>query len=231
MTIFKAIADVPVESFKAVQATKTISSSSDSSNKAVPSGSSGSSARLGDRSYNVTRQLSSSNDFNKAQTFPITQNSVSVEPGSLMRELSAPPGYNAEDESEDELEADLDVAELPGEPINEDFLTRSSSDTNLESIIRDRQTPVSGDDQFSEIISGTRTGLKYVGNAVRGAQIGLSKSVNRLTLEGLKAPFVSLSLVAYGFHNVPKLWGDDVRPLDRITGTGSGLKAAGKVSQ
>lgn len=228
MTIFKAIADVPVESFKAVKATKTASTSSDFIDKAVPSGSS---ARLGDWSYDATRQLSSSNDINKAQTIPITQNTVSVEPGFLMREMSATTGYSAEDESEDELEADLDVAELPGEPIHEDFLTRSSSDTNLESIVRDRRTPTSDNDQFSVMISGTRTGFKYVGNAVRGAQVGLSKSVNRLTLEGLKAPFVSLSLVAYGFHNAPKLWGDDVRPLDRITGTGSGLKAAGKVSQ
>lgn len=37
----------------------------------------------------------------------------------------------------------------------------------------------------------------------------------------------SLSL-AQGFHNAPKLYGDDVRPTQKITGFGSGLKAAGK---
>lgn len=37
----------------------------------------------------------------------------------------------------------------------------------------------------------------------------------------------TLSL-AQGFHNAPKLYGDDVRPTQKITGFGSGLKAAGK---
>lgn len=34
--------------------------------------------------------------------------------------------------------------------------------------------------------------------------------------------------LAQGFHNAPKLYGDDVRPTQKITGFGSGLKAAGK---
>lgn len=34
--------------------------------------------------------------------------------------------------------------------------------------------------------------------------------------------------LAQGFHNAPKLYGDDVRPAQKITGFGSGLKAAGK---
>jgi hypothetical protein len=37
--------------------------------------------------------------------------------------------------------------------------------------------------------------------------------------------------LARGFHNAPKLYGDDtVRPQERVTDLQSGLKAAGKVS-
>ena len=224
MTIFKAIADVPLESYKAVQASKTASTSSNLNEKA---GSSGSSARVSDRPIHAVKQLSSSSDIRKAQALPIVHGTGSTGSGSLVSETTVPTGYNVGEESENELEEDLDVAELPGEPIHEDFLTRSSSDTNLASM----QTFTSDNDQSIVGPSNTRAGLRHVGNAVKGTGVGLSKSVSRLTLEGCKAPLESLSLVAYGFHNAPKLWGDDVRPLDRITGAGSGLKAAGKVSQ
>jgi hypothetical protein len=37
--------------------------------------------------------------------------------------------------------------------------------------------------------------------------------------------------VARGFHNLPKMYGDDtVRPLEKVTDVQSGLQAAGKVS-
>jgi len=37
--------------------------------------------------------------------------------------------------------------------------------------------------------------------------------------------------LARGFHNAPKLYGDDtVRPQEKVTDLQSGLKAAGKVS-
>jgi hypothetical protein len=37
--------------------------------------------------------------------------------------------------------------------------------------------------------------------------------------------------LARGFHNAPKLYGDDtVRPQERVTDLQSGLKAAGKAS-
>jgi hypothetical protein len=38
--------------------------------------------------------------------------------------------------------------------------------------------------------------------------------------------------IARGFHNAPKLYGDDtVRPQAKVTDLQSGLKAAGKVSK
>lgn len=44
----------------------------------------------------------------------------------------------------------------------------------------------------------------------------------------LLAPMDFTLSLAQGFHNAPKLYGDEVRPTQRVTGFQSGLKAAGK---
>ena len=47
---------------------------------------------------------------------------------------------------------------------------------------------------------------------------------------GLKSPMDFTLGIARGFHNAPKLYGDEsVRPSEKITGIQSGLRAAGKV--
>jgi hypothetical protein len=46
----------------------------------------------------------------------------------------------------------------------------------------------------------------------------------------LKAPMDITHNVARGFHNLPKMYGDEtVRPLEKVTDVQSGLQAAGKV--
>jgi hypothetical protein len=48
---------------------------------------------------------------------------------------------------------------------------------------------------------------------------------------GLKSPMDFTLGLARGFHNAPKLYGDNtVRPQEKVTDFQSGLKAAGKVS-
>ena len=47
---------------------------------------------------------------------------------------------------------------------------------------------------------------------------------------GLKAPMDITHNMARGFHNLPKMYGDEtVRPLEKVTDVQSGLQAAGKV--
>lgn len=47
----------------------------------------------------------------------------------------------------------------------------------------------------------------------------------------LKAPMDITHNVARGFHNLPKMYGDEtVRPLEKVTDVQSGLHAAGKVT-
>jgi hypothetical protein len=57
-----------------------------------------------------------------------------------------------------------------------------------------------------------------------------AKGVARMTKATIRSPMTFTVAMAQGAHNLPKLYGDrTVRPQDRITGIGSGLKAAGKV--
>lgn len=78
--------------------------------------------------------------------------------------------------------------------------------------------------------SSSSSGWKTSGSVMRGAGVGASKSVGRLIGYSVKAPFDAFSSLSRGFHNAPKLYGDDtVRKQTKITGLGTGLKAAGKV--
>jgi len=60
--------------------------------------------------------------------------------------------------------------------------------------------------------------------------LGAGKGVSRIVGAGLRSPLDFTLSLARGFHNAPKLYGDEsVRQADRITGFQSGLRAAGKV--
>jgi len=59
--------------------------------------------------------------------------------------------------------------------------------------------------------------------------IGAGKGISRIVGAGMKSPMDFTLGIARGFHNAPKLYGDDtVRPQAKVTDFQSGLKAAGK---
>ena len=61
------------------------------------------------------------------------------------------------------------------------------------------------------------------------SMVDSGKGVSRIVCEGIKSPMDFTMALAKGFHNAPKLYGDEtVRKFDRITGVQSGFKAAGK---
>ncbi len=81
-------------------------------------------------------------------------------------------------------------------------------------------------------MSSTSRGLRVAGSAAKGAGVGLMKGSSKAILHAATTPFDVVAATARGLHNAPRLYGDDtVREQDRITGLGSGLKAAGKVMQ
>ena len=61
--------------------------------------------------------------------------------------------------------------------------------------------------------------------------VGAAKGVQRIVAAGMKSPMDFTLGIARGFHNAPKLYGDDtVRPSPNVTDFQSGIKAATKVS-
>ncbi|KAI4281366.1 MAG: hypothetical protein L6R35_005668, partial [Caloplaca aegaea] len=61
------------------------------------------------------------------------------------------------------------------------------------------------------------------------AAVGAGKGIGRIVGVGLKSPMDFTLSIARGFHNAPRLYGDEsVRHPDKVTGIRSGLKAAGK---
>lgn len=91
------------------------------------------------------------------------------------------------------------------------------------------QSPRSASPSSSHVsrsLSGTQAGQISM-----DAALGAGKSIKQIVGAGFKSPMDFTLSVARGFHNAPKLYGDEsVRQAHKVTGLQSGLKAAGKVS-
>lgn len=95
-------------------------------------------------------------------------------------------------------------------------LSRSSSRNSS----HNRQVP-----NHHRSLSGSQAGQISI-----DAAVGAGKSIKQIVGAGLKSPMDFTLGLARGFHNAPKLYGDEsVRQADKVTGLQSGLKAAGKV--
>jgi hypothetical protein len=61
------------------------------------------------------------------------------------------------------------------------------------------------------------------------AAVGTSRGVGRVVTTGARTPMNFCLGLARGFRNMPKLYNDDtVRPVEKVTGVGSGVVVAGK---
>lgn len=61
------------------------------------------------------------------------------------------------------------------------------------------------------------------------ASLATGKGIGRIVGAGFKSPMDFSMNVARGFHNVPKLYGGEVRQVDKVTDLQSGMKTAAKV--
>jgi hypothetical protein len=57
---------------------------------------------------------------------------------------------------------------------------------------------------------------------------GTGKGLSKIIGAGLKSPMDFTMAITKGFHNVPRLYGEEVRQVPRVTGIQSGLRTAGK---
>jgi hypothetical protein len=78
-------------------------------------------------------------------------------------------------------------------------------------------------------VQGCDSSLEAVPNAAKEVAISTGKGLGRIVGAGLKAPVTITHAITRGFHNAPKLYGDEVREHERVTDLQSGLAVSAKV--
>jgi hypothetical protein len=157
-------------------------------------------------------------------------------PVELIKAFKPKPASTTTDKT-----AALDEDDVPspagGSPSPPKYLA-SNSQSQLSSSSGSQSGPVersASTDQKSEQSSSSpaakETKKQFDPSAITlESAIGASKGISRVVGAGMKSPMDFTLGLARGFHNAPKLYGDDtVRPQERVTGFQSGLRAAGKV--
>jgi len=103
------------------------------------------------------------------------------------------------------------------------------SSHSMPNTLQGRLTPKQDDTSRSRFRSRNESGSSKDYDMLRQTSAHTTKGFGRIAKAALEAPMeISVSFTK-GFHNVPKLWGDDtVRPQERVSGIKSGVKALGK---
>jgi hypothetical protein len=82
----------------------------------------------------------------------------------------------------------------------------------------------------SKLHRSSTGGGGFLPSKAADAALGAGHSVGRVVEAGLRSPIDFTMAIARGFHNAPKLYGDEtVRTPDKITDFQSGLRTASKV--
>ena len=85
-------------------------------------------------------------------------------------------------------------------------------------------------DQLKQAFGGNRERSSSPTNYMTlNAAVGTGKGVGRIVSTGAKTPMNFCLGLARGFRNMPRLYNDDtIRPVEKVTGLGSGIMVAGK---
>ncbi|RTE79925.1 hypothetical protein BHE90_005567 [Fusarium euwallaceae] len=85
-------------------------------------------------------------------------------------------------------------------------------------------------DQLKQAFGGSRERSSSPTNYMTlNAAVGTGKGVGRIVSTGAKTPMNFCLGLARGFRNMPRLYNDDtIRPVEKVTGLGSGIMVAGK---
>jgi hypothetical protein len=204
------VADFPVEIFRAFKS----KSDRNAGKKASTAEASGAGTPVTRNDSQLT--LSDSRDITPKVSFDGMSDATAVDSESMSLESSErlgifSTGGNSPLSSTTSLGQDNSVRRAPSGNLSRSSSNDRKSDPNTSS--------TAGESQERERSKVTLS-----------SAIGASKGVSRIVGAGLKSPMDFTLGLARGFHNAPKLYGDDtVRPTERVTGFQSGLKAAGKV--
>lgn len=138
----------------------------------------------------------------------------------------------------------VDIPDTPGTPTHRSSFMSQALAENTEgsrsrtaSSERKRQLSPDASDAVSQRRASSTAGTEQ--RSTTGTQPGLAENVEsamdtgkglaRIVGAGFKSPMDFSLNIAKGFHNVPKLYGADVRQVDKVTDFQSGLRTAAKV--
>ena len=225
-SLVMGVADIPIEVLKVMQGKSGGGPSSGESSSV--------STKSNARAPQPLDQHSPSNPSLKSASDSRNDESLSS--------LQSPQSYNDSSSSLD-FSKDSELHASSGSTAaDQPSISRSNSSRNEvanadDGITPDRTTADSPTASMSDKRSGVRTPTHMYRSSIdHGKQIslesavGAGKGVSRMIGVGLKSPMDFTLGIARGFHNAPRLYGDEsVRESEKITGLQSGLKAAGKV--
>ena len=225
-SMMMGIADLPIELLRALRIKPSENSSIEASTQAP----SQSATSVGDKSSLNTASLASSSVEDVVGSPSSSQTSL-ISP-SATASAPKPPSISSQR---------LDEGR-PSSPATSSLSSKQHADP-----------PVSGPNHrksMGQILGGSRSrsasregssldssvhrssSATQAGHISLEAAVGGGKGIGRFIGAGIKSPMDFTLGLARGFHNAPKLYGDEtVRRPDKVTGIQSGLKAAGKVGQ
>jgi hypothetical protein len=218
------VADFPVEIFKAFRARARDSNTGPAS-----------AATDGNVSLASVSQTPSQTDlFSETASQQQVADSTS-EPTTLRSSLSAPSDTTPPNGSDSTMGRSFSADTPATSTATTTSLPRG---TSLRQALRDTMSRSRSRSRSRDRMPGSRSssprGQKKEfdpSNITLDSAIGAGKGISRIVGAGLKSPMDFSLGLARGFHNAPKLYGDDtVRPQEKVTDFQSGLKAAGKVS-
>ncbi|KAF2096051.1 UDP-Glycosyltransferase/glycogen phosphorylase [Rhizodiscina lignyota] len=134
-------------------------------------------------------------------------------------------------QSETSLIADDSLAHVRSLPNLSGRSTPTSNvgSSSIPSPLQGQLNPKQNDASRSQFRSRNESGAGKDPDMLRPTGVHMSKGAGRFVKAVVQAP-VDLSVnFTRGFHNIPKLWGDDtVRPQERVNDFKSGIKAVGR---
>lgn len=112
---------------------------------------------------------------------------------------------------------------------------REDAEGNAQIQLQPDSAPSVGGSEEAKSVSDSekrkeKSGLAAAPHAAKQVAVGTGKGLGRIVGAGLKAPMTFTHGLTRGFHNVPKLYGEEVREYENVVDLRSGLLVSAKVS-
>ncbi|KAF2743049.1 glycosyltransferase family 1 protein [Sporormia fimetaria CBS 119925] len=183
--------------------------------------------RTGKGKQKVSDVGSSGNALDTTERASTATSSTDVEIPSLSSDV---PGLNQAPGREDKSRPD-DASQKERDPISSATTVRSPNRPSTPTSSTSRPPMPDRGKSTESSASLQREGPTFA-DKLRAmnleSAVGTGKGINKILGAGFKSPMDFTLNVAKGFHNVPRLYGQEVRQVDKVTDFQSGVKTAAK---